>query len=106
MSTELQKYKQMIRVLTYDGDMYYSDATLDQIERIISSSKFLRIMDEIIPVGQIKNIRKHTGKGFECLDKPERSKVELMIKKSLEITGEYPHQAKIDVMVARVLRGN
>jgi len=105
--SDLQKYKPMIKIITYDDEVYYSDVSLEDMAKITANptNKFIAVQDSLVPINQIKKITKHSGMGYESLPKAQKEAVAQMIRTYQDNLGEYPKPENIKIMINKIVNG-
>ena len=102
---EIQQYKPLLKIETYEKDIYYID--LDRKKSFfeaLNKNKFVAIDEVVIQTKDIKKVALHKNQGYEDLPKPIRTKVERMIEVYRGNLGEEPPRKAIKNMVKRATK--
>lgn len=95
--SNIKPYKKLSEITDYDGNIYFTEATVDDMANIINvpDMKFLKVGDELMAVSSIKKISPHRITGFEALPKKDRVYMHNRITDFTKKMGEYPSEKQI-----------
>lgn len=104
MTKAIEKAKPLIKVVTYDKEVYFTDQPMRVFLETINNpeNKFVILGGRGIAISSISSFDQHDGEGYEFLPKRERSIVERMIKHYNLTLGEYPPKKTIQNMIRKV----